>query len=93
MVTNAFSRLNWTSVKTLVERLLRSLNPKMLTYEEFKCVPNGFVQDMLKVIELKKKWDIDLTKLELKILCYSRKLRLEVASKTTSTCQLQNDLS
>lgn len=54
---------------------------RCLTYEEFLLTPASFVDDVVKILEIKKKWGLDLTQDEKTIKKYIMRMRIDALAK------------
>jgi hypothetical protein len=67
--------------KQKIEDLAKSTENRSLTYEEFLQVPQVFVDDAVKILNIKKKWGLDLTDDEKTIRRHIKKMYLTQAAK------------
>lgn len=54
---------------------------RCLTYEEFLQTPASFVNNVVKILEIKEKWGLDLTNDEKTIKKYITRMRIAVLGK------------
>jgi hypothetical protein len=54
---------------------------RCLTYEEFLQTPASFVDDVVKILEIKEKWGLDLTRDEETIKNYIMRMRIIALGK------------
>jgi len=66
------SAFNWLSKK---------MTNRCLTYEEFLQTPAAFVNDIVTILEIKKKWGLDLTQDEKTIKKYIMRMRIDALAK------------